>query len=96
MAISVGEGRDTKMMIRVVTGAIVIVALVVATYVLFFTSPPQIEVFAPQEVRTISQISEINIDPSAVTNSREYKALDEHIPLPILGEFGRVNPFARY
>ena len=96
MAISVGEERNTKMTIRVIAGVIVVIGLVAATYVLFFTKPPQIEVFAPPEVQTISKISEISVDPKALTNSPEYKALDEHIPLPALGEFGRQNPFARY
>ena len=96
MAISVGEERNTKMMMKIVAGAIVVVALVVATYILFFTKPPQIEVFAPPEVQTISQISEISVDPSVVINSPEYKALKEHVLPPNLGEFGRTNPFARY
>ena len=96
MAITVEQGSGRKGLFRLITGAVVVVALVVATYVLFFTTPPQIEVFAPAEIQTISQISEIDIDPSAIINSREYKALREHVSPPELGEFGRVNPFARF
>ncbi len=96
MAISVGEDRNTKLMIRTIGGVVVVIALVIATYILFFTTPPQIEVIAPPEVQTISQISEIDLDPSTVINSPEYKALKEHVPPPVLGEFGRANPFARF
>ena len=96
MAITVGQKSDRKGLFRLITGVVVVIAFLIATYVLFFTEPPQIEVFAPPEVQTISKISEVNISPSAIINSPEYKALREHVLPPELGEFGRENPFARF
>lgn len=96
MAIAVERESTRKGMFRIATGIVLIVALFVATYVLFFTTPPQIEVLAPPEVQTISQIAEINVSPVTLTNSPEYRVLDEYIPLPALGEYGRNNPFARF
>jgi len=96
MAITVGEKRNTSGLLRTIGASIVVIGLIVATYVLFFTRPPQIEVFAPPEVQQISQISEVNVDPAAVMNSPEYRALEEHVDPPEFGEFGRANPFARF
>ncbi len=96
MAITVAQGESKKGIFRLISGVIVVIGLVVATYILFFTTPPQIEVFAPPEVKKITQISEKNLDPSAITNSPEYKALREHVAPPVLSEYGRENPFSRF
>jgi len=96
MAITVEKESTRKGMFRVISGLILVIALFVATYILFFTKPPQIEVLAPPEVETITQISEINLDPGAIIESPEYQALQGDILLPELGDFGRSNPFARF
>jgi len=96
MAITVEQGKSKKGLFGLVSVVSVVIALLIATYVLFFTETPQIEVFVPSEIETISQISEVDIDPSAIINSQEYKALKEHVLPPELGEFGRKNPFARF
>lgn len=70
--------------------------LLFATYYLFFTEPPQIEVFVPVELVKIKQISEVNIDPSGVINSSVFQSLKEHVGPPQLGIFGRSNPFSNF
>ncbi|KKU11777.1 MAG: hypothetical protein UX16_C0004G0009 [Parcubacteria group bacterium GW2011_GWB1_45_7] len=96
MAITVEQGNGKKGLVGLVVGVSVVVGLIIATYVLFFTKPPQIEVLVPSEVKTISKISEVDLDPSKITGSPQYKALQEHVLPPVLGEFGRENPFARF
>ncbi len=96
MAITVDQGENRGKVFKLAGSVAIVVALLIATYVLFFTTPPQIEVFAPQEVETISRISEIELNPSAIINSPEYKSLTGDIPLPTLGQVGRANPFSRF
>jgi len=96
MAITVQEESTRRGMMRLIIGAVLVAALFIATYVLFFTKPPQIDVIAPREIQTISQISEINVSPTSLTNSPEFRALDEYIPLPVPGQYGRSNPFTRF
>jgi len=90
-----GENRS-KGLVRLVVGVIAVILLLFATYYLFFTKPPQIDVLVPLELETISKISEVSVDPGAVIDSPQYRLLKEHVDPPELGEFGRVNPFARF
>lgn len=96
MAITVEREPMKGGTIRVIIGVVIVLVLVIATYFLFFTKPPKIEVIAPPEVENITEISEVDIDPRALVNSQEYKALRDTIPSPALGEYGRENPFARF
>lgn len=96
MAFTIEGEKQGKRLTRIVVIIASILILVFATYYLFFTEPPQIEVLVPTELRKISQISEFNIDPAAVINSPEYKSLKQHVGPAQLGEFGRLNPFARF
>lgn len=96
MAFTIEGGKQGKMLSRIVVIIASILILMFATYYLFFTQPPQIEVLVPIELRKISQISEFNIDPAAVINSPEYKSLKQHVEPAQFGEFGRLNPFARF
>ena len=90
-----GESRR-KGLVTLVVGIIAVFILLFATYYLFFTNPPQIDVLVPAELVTISRISEFSVDPGAVIDSQEYQSLKEHVGPPELGEFGRVNPFDRF
>ena len=96
MAITVERESTRKGMVRVISGVVLVIALFVATFILFFTEPPQIEVLAPPEVQTITQISEINLDPDTIIDSPEYEALEGYVLPPEPGDFGRSNPFTRF
>ena len=96
MAFTIEGEKQNKMAMRVIIIVILVMLLVFATYYLFFTKPPQIEVLVPVELETISQISDLEVNPSAIIESPEYQSLKEHVAPPELGEFGRVNPFANF
>jgi len=96
MAFTIEKEKQGGKLTRIAVIIVSILVLVFATYYLFFTQPPQIEVLVPVELRKISQISEFDIDPAAIVNSPEYKALKQHVAPAQLGEFGRLNPFARF
>ena len=96
MAFTIKAENRKKGLIKLIVGIISVLLLLFATYYLFFTSPPQIDVLVPLELETISKISEFSVDPEAVISSPQYQALKEHVEPPELGEFGRTNPFARF
>lgn len=86
------------------TGFIVVIILAVlgaGTYYLFFKPVPGIEkVIVPSGLKTISEISKINLDVSkdvaAVTESTVYISLTKHVNDPDFGVFGRNNPFSPF
>ena len=96
MAINIEGGKQNNPLAKVAVIVISIILLVFATYCLFFTNPPQIDVLVPVELQTISQISGLNVDPSEIIKSPEYNALKEQVGPPDLGQFGRENPFAKF
>ena len=96
MAFTIEGENKRKGLVRLVVGVIVDLLLLFATYYLFFTKPPQIDILVPLELESISKISKLSIDPGAVIDSPQYQSLKEHVGPPELGEYGRVNPFARF
>jgi hypothetical protein len=96
MAINIAGEKQNNPIARVAVIVISVILLVFATYYLFFTSPPQIDVLVPVELQNISQISGLDVDPSEIIKSPEYKALKEQVGPPELGQFGRENPFAKF
>jgi hypothetical protein len=96
MAFTIEGEKKSNGLIRLVGIIVAIIVFLFATYYLFFTKPPQIEVFVPRELMTISQISDLDIDPSTIINSAVYRSLKEHFPPPQFGEFGRLNPFSSF
>ena len=96
MAFTIKAENRRKGLVKLVVGIISILLLLFATYYLFFTSPPQIDVLVPLELEAISKISKFSVDPGAVIDSPQYKSLKKHVGPAELGEFGRVNPFARF
>lgn len=99
MAINIEGSSTTRSgLVPLVVGVVVVIALIVLTYFVFFSQAPLVEVLAPQELETISEISAIEIDPKTVLNSPEYTFLDSRTSEPDLSglEFGRENPFDRF
>ena len=79
-----GENRS-KGLVGLVVGVIAVILLLFATYYLFFTKPPQIDVLVPLELETISKISVVSVDPGAVIDSLQYQSLREPVGPPELG-----------
>ena len=96
MAFKIEGNKNNKGLPRLILLIVGVAVFVFATYYLFFTVPPQIEVLVPPELMTISQISAVNIDPSAVINSEAYQSLKKHVDPPQFGIFGREKPFSRF
>ncbi len=80
--------------IAVVTFAVAFVAF--AIYYLFFAPTPGIEIVVPSTLETASQITALEVDPSAVLNSRQFRLLRVYTGLPSVGQLGRANPFLAF
>jgi len=96
MAFTIEGEKQGKGITKPITIVVGILIFGFATYYLFFATPPQIEVLIPRELMTISQISSANLDPSEIIESPAYKSLMRHVDPPVLGDFGRINPFAKF
>lgn len=76
--------------------AAVVVALIAGAYLLFFTEEPFVDVIAPPELETISQLSDANIEDGVLANDPVYQQLGNKVNDIEIGEAGRENPFAQF
>ena len=70
--------------------------VIFAIYYLFFAPTPGIEIVVPSTLDTASQITSLEVDPSAVLNSRQFRLLRVYTGLPSVGQLGRANPFLSF
>lgn len=70
--------------------------VVFGIYYLFFAPTPGIEIVVPSTLDTASRITSLEVDPSAVLNSRQFRLLRVYTGLPSVGQVGRSNPFLAF
>lgn len=75
---------------------IILVVLGVAVYYLFLAPAPAIEVIVPSSVKTATELSQAEFDPSVVVNSEVFRTLRHYSGESSKGETGRDNPFMRF
>lgn len=79
---------------RVVSFAIAIVVIGIATYYLFFAETPRIELIIPPPLVEVNEISGLEfIDPSQIIRSPAFSTLRDYAGEPGVGALGRPNPF---
>lgn len=62
-----------------------------------FVSPVEVfEAVLSQDQQIISDLSQVTLDPAAVVNSAEFRALRKQVPDVTIGQIGRSNPFLRF
>lgn len=71
----------------------VVAFIAFSIYYLFFAPTPGIEIVVPSSLKSASQITSLQVDPSAVLNSRNFRLLRVYTGLPSVGATGRPNPF---
>ncbi len=94
MAIVIETDNQKNGLISLMGGVAMVVAVSVFAWWLFFAEPPYVEISGSEELRLMSEITDIDL--SSVLESVEFKALEEHVGEIELGEFGRTNPFERF
>lgn len=95
MALVFGEEKKKRWTPFLIGGGVVII-LVILTYYLFFAPVPLAEVVAPPEFESISKVSKVELNPNLITNEPVYQSLRRYVEEPVIGEFGRPNPFAPF
>jgi len=78
----------------IVTG--VLIAVAGAVYFLFFTPVPTIELIVSSDLRSATEISNVQFDPAGVVNSPEFRALRRYVGPSSVGQIGRPNPFIKF
>ncbi len=89
-------GEEKKNRLPYLIGGGVVIILLILTYYLFFAPVPLAEVVTPPEFESISRVSKVELNPNLITNDQVYQSLRRYVDEPVLGEFGRPNPFAPF
>jgi hypothetical protein len=95
MAILVEEEKNGMNWIGFLVVLVIVGLIAASVYYLFFAPTPLIEVIAPPQFQSISQISSFDFNVSPITNSPIYQSLRQYVgPLePAASDIGRANPF---
>ena len=93
MAIIIEEEKKAIPWFPIIVGILIVLALGMGTYYLFFAPTPAIEVVLPPALKSAEVLATIDIDPTSVINSRSFRSLRVYTGLPSVGELGKANPF---
>ena len=95
MAIILEEEKKPVNWFGMIAGIVAALIVLIGGYYLFFKKPQFIEVVVPGPLQQIETISKVPpLDPQAVINSSNFRALRDYttpLPEPVKG---RQNPFA--
>lgn len=93
MPVIIEEEKKPINWTTVIVTAVILIVLFVGGYYLFFQKPELIEVVAPRELQTITNISQVQFDPTGVVNSATFKLLRQYGTPVVPPAAGRDNPF---
>ena len=95
MAFSFTEQSNSNW-ITIIVISIVAIALVGGVYMLFFAEAPLIEVVAPSDLETVSDLSKVNFSSTDFSSDPVFNSLRRHVSEAEPGPAGRENPFAPF
>jgi len=88
------EEKKQTNWIGIISTLIIVIALFVGGYYLFFKNPELIEVVVPEKFDAIKKIAEVpKFDPGTVLGSQTFKQLKDYTAPLTLPTPGRTNPF---
>lgn len=93
MAILIEEEKRPIPWFPILIGVLILGAISAGTYYLFFAAEPGIEIVLSKTLQSANEISKLEIEPSAVINSAEFRSLRPYTGPPTTGELGKPNPF---
>ena len=93
MAIVFEEEKKSTNWVAILSVSVIVIAIFVGSYYLFFKKPELIEIITPKQLQDLSKLSKLSFDPDTVINSPSFKLLRQYgtsiaQPMP-----GRNNPF---
>ncbi len=93
MPFIVPEKQKSIPWFAIIATLFIIAAIVVGAFYLFFSPAPAIEVLVPAPLQSANQLSFIEVDPTTVINSKDFRTLRSYTGLLGVGTQGRQNPF---
>ena len=93
MAILIEQQKRKTNWFGILTFLFLLLVIFGGGYFLFFSPTPGIEVIIPSSLESAEQLSEVQIDPSALIANPALKKLRMYGGQPSIGTVGRQNPF---
>ena len=90
------QEESNKSFFTITVVVLIVVAVAGGTYMLFFAKAPLIEVIAPPEVGSVSELSKVNFGASDFSKSAVFLSLKRHVSEATAGPAGRTNPFSPF
>jgi len=89
--------ESNKSWLNITVGAILVVAILVGAYLLFFGPTPLVtDVGVPSELEDIASLSKIKFSSADFADSAVFTSLRQHVSAAQPGPAGRENPFAPF
>src|SRR3989344_5605803 len=85
MAIIIQEQKKSVNLFAIITVAVILFALLLSAYFLFFAPQPVIEIIVPAPLETAAEIAKTQFDPAEVVNSPEFRTLRSYAGLSTVG-----------
>lgn len=97
MAIIIEEEKRKINWFAAIVIVLVLAALFVSIYYLFFSKTPFIEKIVPlqPELQSLNQLSNIKFDPVLIADSGVFQVLRKYINPIEIGPTGKDNPFSK-
>jgi hypothetical protein len=97
MALSFNNNQTNNRSILEVIGVVALVLFLgIGTYLLFFAKEPLVEVVAPSELESISELSNVNLEGGVLADHPVFQLLKQQVSEIIPANSGRENPFTRF
>lgn len=95
MAFSFKE-QSNNSWINILVYTLVVAAIAGGVYMLFFAEAPFIEVVAPPDLETVSDLSKVNFSAGDFQDDPVFRSLRRNVSEAEPGPAGRDNPFAPF
>jgi len=96
MAIVLEQQKRGTNWFAIIVFVFFLIVIVGGGYYLFFAPVPGIEIIAPLALETAAELSQLQLDPTALINNPVLKNLRQYGSLPGTGALGRENPFVSF
>lgn len=93
MAISIEQEKKKVKWLNIIGAIIIVGAIFIGSYFLFFRKPELIEVVVPGQFQDLSKLSQVKFNPQELLSSPKFKILRQFQVKTQPETPGRSNPF---
>ena len=90
------QEESNKSLFNIIVAVLIVVAVGGGVYLLFFAKAPLIEMVAPPEVGSVTELSKVDFSASDLSGSAVFSSLKRNVSEAEAGPAGRVNPFSPF